>query len=380
MKLIAVIICNYNKKDFVLSCIDSVFASEFNDYDLIVVDNASTDGSVDAIQERFCDRIKLIINKENTGGSGGFNRGMTYAMGCGYKYIYLLDNDVIVEKNAIGALYNFMESHNEAGACGSLIFRANEENIIQEYGANINLKEYDMELLYKNQPYNSNFPIEIMCDYVAACSSMFRSSVLKQVGVIDAEYFVYWDDIALSWKIRNAGYKIYATSESKVWHYGTWRTRPAFARYYNFRNKFLIFTRYLDDENFELFMEAMILRTFRMLAVNHHENEINFVYMHALNDALNGRFGKADAYKISVIPSKCEVQREIEIIEVPHVLDVGTYDREKIYVDPYLNVLYGDADFDFVENIEEHYSFFRHTYGGFIKSQLMKLREDLRNG
>jgi len=120
-KPVAIVICNYNKKDFVVNCIKSVFESNFKDFDLIVVDNASTDASVEAIKAEFGGKLTLLVNEENLGGSGGFARGMQFALDKGYKYIHLLDNDTVVEKDAVGALYEFMEGHSEAGACGSLI-------------------------------------------------------------------------------------------------------------------------------------------------------------------------------------------------------------------------------------------------------------------
>ena len=76
MKRVAAVICNYNKEKFVLECIQSVTESAFEKLDIIVVDNASSDGSVESIRNRFGSRVKLFVNGENLGGSGGFNTGI----------------------------------------------------------------------------------------------------------------------------------------------------------------------------------------------------------------------------------------------------------------------------------------------------------------
>ena len=79
MKKIGIVICNFNKVDKVLECIQCILENKFTDYDLYVVDNASTDDAPEAIKEKYGDKVRLIVNKENLGGSGGFNTGLRAA-------------------------------------------------------------------------------------------------------------------------------------------------------------------------------------------------------------------------------------------------------------------------------------------------------------
>ncbi len=76
MKKIGIVICNYNKKEYVVNCIQSVLESKTDDFDIYVVDNASTDGSVEAVREQYGEQVTLLVNSENLGGSGGFNTGI----------------------------------------------------------------------------------------------------------------------------------------------------------------------------------------------------------------------------------------------------------------------------------------------------------------
>lgn len=105
----AIIICNFNKCEYIIKCIDSVLKSSYEDYDIYVVDNASTDDSVKEIRNKFVGQVKLIENDQNLGGSGGFNTGMREALKYDYKYLMLLDNDVMLHKDAIKLSLEYLE-------------------------------------------------------------------------------------------------------------------------------------------------------------------------------------------------------------------------------------------------------------------------------
>jgi GT2 family glycosyltransferase len=375
---IAIVICNYNKKDFVVNCIKSVFDSNFKDFDLIVVDNASTDGSVEAINSEFSDKLTLLVNEENLGGSGGFARGMQFALDKGYKYIHLLDNDTIVDKNAISALYEFMEEHPEVGACGSLICRMDEKEIIQDYGAMIDAENLGVRPLHKGQKRDSSLPAFVECDYVAACSAFYRSSVIKKTGVFDKDYFIYWDDMSLSKEIWLADYKVCATAKSIVWHYHSISPTNTFSNYYFFRNKIHYFVKYMSDREFSSLPEKLVQRIFRTSATNRHNPQITLAYISAFDDVLNNMRGKAEAWKMQPNVATRTMPQNTKIINVPHVLDVGKYDRSCVYIDPWQNMLFGNEDFDFAENLDGHYKFFHDVFYEFVKNKLDALRKKIR--
>ena len=109
MKRVGAVICNFNKKEDVLNCIQSVLESKYTDYDLYVVDNASSDGSAEAIREKYGSQVTVLVNAENLGGSGGFNTGLRKALEKGYEYLYCLDNDVLVDENAMAWVSELQE-------------------------------------------------------------------------------------------------------------------------------------------------------------------------------------------------------------------------------------------------------------------------------
>ena len=100
-KKVGIVICNYNKQMYIVKCIESVLKSSFHDFDIYVVDNASTDDSVKKIREHFGTQVILLENKENLGGSGGFNTGLREALKREYEYLMLVDNDIVMDPHAI---------------------------------------------------------------------------------------------------------------------------------------------------------------------------------------------------------------------------------------------------------------------------------------
>lgn len=288
---IAVIICNWNKKDYVIKCIEAVQKSTIKDIDIIVVDNASTDDSVVSIREQFGESITLIENPVNKGGSGGFNRGIQYALQSDYKYIHLLDNDAFVDGKAIESLFIYLEENKEVGAVGSTIYVLDEPNCVQEMGAKINYETFQISLNFPGVIDDAELPETILCDYVPACSMMIRSEVLRDVGGMDESYFIYWDDIDLGQRIRQAGYQIAAIKESKAWHKrGSTVRVNTFGTYYSWRNRIHYFLKYLEDEQLTSFIKVItneFLRAVFMGNITHQYNGARSIYL-ALEDALNG--------------------------------------------------------------------------------------------
>ncbi|MGP3561699.1 glycosyltransferase family 2 protein [Geobacillus sp. BK01] len=300
---LAVIICNWNKKDYVLKCIESVKKSTFKDYDLFVVDNASTDGSVEAIKQKFGNSVNLIINKENKGGSGGFNRGIKEALKYNYRYIQLLDNDVIVDEKAIEELYNYMENNPNTAVVGSKIYVLDEPNKIQEIGAKIDYKKYTIHLNYANHLDVGNLPEVVECDYVPACSMMVRVDVIRKVGLMDEEYFLYWDDIDWCYRMKLRGYRVVALNKSKVWHKSGVKVRQdTFTHYYFFRNRVHFFMKFLNIEGVSInnFARQLIKDLAEAMYFGHKKQRYSTskTVLYAIEDALANIRGKAQDGRI----------------------------------------------------------------------------------
>lgn len=247
---VAIVIVTWNKKAFVLELLESLKNLNYFNYDVIVIDNCSTDQTAAAIREQFPGTI-VIEKTENSGGAGGFNIGLQFAWDNHYPYCWLLDNDVIVDKDALTHLVNTLNSHPNATICGSQILIA-DSDIIQECGGMIDWRHGNVILNQHGKPRGpapSNTSIKSV-DYCAACSMLVRVCDIELVGKIDPDMFIFWDDIEWSTRIKSIGKSVLCNADSIVWHHfngykpsNTWRV------YYRIRNKLHFFNLYSENKH-----------------------------------------------------------------------------------------------------------------------------------
>lgn len=300
MSKIGIVICNYNKQDYIIRCMESIFASTMQDFDVYVVDNASTDDSVKMINEAFGDKVKVIINQENLGGSGGFHVGVETALRRDYSYILCVDNDIVMAPDNIEKLYSYMEQHKEVGMLGSRVMYMDKPDRIQAMGAIIDFEKYSYQDHFRNYLYDASIPDAVDCDYVPANSMMLRREAIEQVGNIPKDNFIYWDDIEWGYLIKRAGYLVQCYAEAVVWHKANFKSTSTFGKYYMWRNRLSFFMKYLSIEKREDFSEKILTELFHMLYGCNYKGEYNLIktLMYAYDDALHGIRGRAADVKI----------------------------------------------------------------------------------
>ena len=309
MNDIAVVICNYNKKEYVKGCVESLLKQTTCTFDIFVVDNASTDGSADEIRKLYGDKVTLICNKENLGGSGGFNTGIKRAMeGREYSYIVLLDNDVVLREDCIENMMRCLADNPKIGILGAKILKMDQPDVIQEYGSFVDFDALRFVLAYANEKDSENLAEITECDYVPACALIARRSLIEEIGLIPEENFIYYDDIFWGIRCKRAGYKVAAYSKAVAWHKGGGALNPTtFAHYYLVRNKTRFFMANSDfftqgdkDKRDETLAKTMMKEVFEGIyacAINGMPC-IAKTRFDAFLDALNGDIGRAALERI----------------------------------------------------------------------------------
>lgn len=228
MKL-SVIIVNYNVKNFLQQLLQSLFKSVVRfDYEIIVVDNNSVDGSVAMLENYYKDKIKIIVNKDNLGFSKANNMGIKASEGA---YILLLNPDTLVMEDTLQKMVDFMESNTNTGAVGVKMLDG-EGKFLPESKRGFPTPKvalYKMLGLSKIFPKSKKFgqyhlgflnSDEIHeVDVLSGACMMIRRDVLEQVGLLDEDYFMYGEDIDLSYQIKKAGYKNYYFPKTNIVHF-----------------------------------------------------------------------------------------------------------------------------------------------------------------
>lgn len=304
MEKIGVVICNFNKENDVLICIQSVLESKYEDYHVYVVDNASSDNSVKRIKESYGEdpRLTLLVNQENLGGSGGFNTGLRMAVEKGHEYLMCVDNDAMLDENCIGSLYDFLEENGNVGIAAAKIYHTGMEDYVQQYGSFIDFENYQVNSIYLNHIEDGTMPEVVYSDAVPACALMIRASLVREIGVMPEENFLYWDDTEWCFRCRDAGYKVASVGAAMACHAMGAKKEDVntFPTYYAWRNWIVFFLQHIPESQLEDMAEAFLGSIFEIAYAGLYRGEPNRskTVMAALDDALHGVMGKAGPDRI----------------------------------------------------------------------------------
>ena len=252
MKL-SVIIVNYNVKHFLEQCLYSVMeAAKHCETEIFVVDNNSVDGSILMLTEKF-PQVKLIENKKNYGFSYANNQAIKQANG---EYILLLNPDTLIEEKTFKTVVNFMDSHADAGGLGVKMING-DGDFLPESKRGLPTpkvafyKIFGLSKLFKKSrkfgqyhlTYLDNDKTHVV-DVLSGAFMLLRKSVLDKIGLLDDTFFMYGEDIDLSYRITLAGYKNYYCHETTIIHYKGESTKKGSLNYvYVFYNAMIIFAR-----------------------------------------------------------------------------------------------------------------------------------------
>jgi len=221
--LVHAIILSYNGKDLTLACLDSVRKSVYDSFKIVVVDNASQDGSAESIDEKFTNEINsqdliLIRNDRNLGFAGGNNVGMRFAIDNGADYILLLNNDTIVDENMIAALVDVCEKDSGVGIVGPKIYYFDPPDQIWFAGAEILLHRGLSRHVGIREKDTGQHDETAESDYITGCAMLVRRSVIERIGFLDPVYQMYSEDADFCMRAKHSGFRIRYVPAGKIWH------------------------------------------------------------------------------------------------------------------------------------------------------------------
>ncbi len=244
---VAVVVLNWNGRDDTLACLRSLERVETPALVTIVVDNASSDGSAEAVAAEF-PQVELIRNDANLGFAGGNNAGIARALELGASHVLVLNNDVEVDPGFAAALLAEAERRGDAASLGSKILFASPPDVIWFAGA-----DYDPRAGYNGRQRgygerdDGRFAEVVTTDRACGAAMLVPRAVFEQVGLFDSELFLYSEDTDWSLRAREAGLRHYVVPASRVWHKvsaGSGGESSPTTLYYGARNSLVVAERH----------------------------------------------------------------------------------------------------------------------------------------
>lgn len=243
-----IIIINWNGLQDTLECLASVFKMDYSKLKVIVVDNGSSDDSV-AVIRKIYPQVILIENKKNLGYSGGNNIGMRYAIKHAAQYMWLLNNDTVVEVDAVSKLVDAAECHPKVGQISPVIYYYHSPDKIQFCGSYVDWDKQSIVIPRdKHLDIDKNFRSGAnVCLWGTAL--FIRKNVVEEIGYLNEDFFAYWEDTEYSLRVLNAGYRNLLCTSTKVYHKTTPPRIGTLGRsihyfYYMTRNQFFLRKKY----------------------------------------------------------------------------------------------------------------------------------------
>jgi GT2 family glycosyltransferase len=242
---VSIIILNWNGLQDTLECIESVFKLNYENYEIVIVDNGSSDDSAENIKKIY-PTITIIKNSKNLGYTGGNNLGIRYALKNGSDYVWLLNNDTIVEKDSLKYLIKTFDTSKEVGLVSPIIYYYNAPEKIQFCGWVVDWMNCEVKEPSANEIIIKKEFIEGRDVCLWGTALVIKSDVIKKIGFLDEKYFAYWEDIDYSIKALRAGFRNVIEINSHIYHKVTEKRKPHYY-YFMARNEYIMWVQYLTS-------------------------------------------------------------------------------------------------------------------------------------
>lgn len=212
---VAIVILNWNGKEDTIECLESLKHITYPNYEILLVDNGSTDGSVECFRERY-PGMEIIENGENLGFAEGNNVGIRRVMDEGADYVLLLNNDTVVDPEFLGELVKVAEGDERIGIVGSKIYIYGS-NVLDSAGSiytNIGSCKSRGHLEEDNGKYDEQEEVAM----ITACCMLIRNEILNKTYLFDSSFFMYLEEFDFTIRARQLEYKIFYNPKSIVYH------------------------------------------------------------------------------------------------------------------------------------------------------------------
>ncbi|MEI7890516.1 MAG: glycosyltransferase family 2 protein [bacterium] len=206
-----IIVLNFNGSSVLSNCLKSIMQSDYPNFEVVLVDNNSTDSSFEQAKNDFS-RFHFIKNSENIGFSRGNNIGIRFALEKFADLVFILNNDTIIDKNTISTLAKTSKQYKKSGIITPLILEGDNKKVWFA-GGKINwctMKTSHVTKVSSKKPYKS--------EYLSGCAMLIKKDVFKKIGLFDERFFLYYEDTDFSMRAKKAGFDLLIDPSATIQH------------------------------------------------------------------------------------------------------------------------------------------------------------------
>jgi hypothetical protein len=241
--LVFTVILNWNGIADTRECLQSLHRIDYPKNKIVIVDNGSEGGEAAALREECGNSVDLIQNETNLGFSGGANCGMRHALAQGADYALLLNNDTTVDPAFLTALVEAAQSRSDAAALCAKAYYYDQRDVIYSTGGSVNLWTATAKQIGRGHRDRGQFDRIATRDYADGVCMLIPRRSLETVGLLDEDYFSYWEETDWCIRARDKGLRCYYVPDARIWHKAARVQSPTNEYNFLFRRNALMFVR-----------------------------------------------------------------------------------------------------------------------------------------
>lgn len=261
-----IVIVNWNLREDTLACVNSLIEAGAKPDHIVVVDNASTDGSVEALKQTFNSEMTIIESNQNLGFAAGSNLGAKFAIDQGAVWVLFLNNDTVVASDLLVELEATTQNYTNFSIIAPIIYYYDQPEIIWHLGDRLVPGTFITINRFRGKKDPGNLPNVVPVDFVTGCGMMVRKDVFDRIGFFDSSFFMYAEEIDYCWRARLAGFRLACATQAKIWHrISTSASKDQKnSRFLRIRNQIYFYRRYASAHQVPLMFIFTLMRFFRL--------------------------------------------------------------------------------------------------------------------
>ena len=240
---VGIVVLTYNGLRDTVECLESLRRLAYPSYEVLVVDNVSTDGTAAVLRKDFPEAAIISVPPPNRGFAPGMNAGLREALRRGYDYIFAINNDTTIDPACLAELVAVMERHPEAGCVSPTVYYDGDPGTMWQAGQREPFRRFWIDFSTRQRGQDSEYQVDI----ITGTALLLRPAALRSAGLFAEDYYMYYEDFDLCLRFKRCGYQVWCAPRARLWHkisatYGG--SKNPVISFYKARNIILLLRRF----------------------------------------------------------------------------------------------------------------------------------------